>query len=192
MSFLYYFMYFFLDLLYVFSYIMFETYYKKKSIQTKRRLKMTQLKKRAIWTLIIWSIALIAMLVVFFSGGGPAAFLEGDHKVTLTRVAITAGFLLYFVMMALTQVRARKTIVLDERDESISRRAYAFGFHSVLYYTFLFGTFLYWLYKIHLKVTSMPVGWAWILAVSSMCVGFISNATATLIIDARMGGNGQS
>lgn len=153
---------------------------------------MTQLKKRAIWTLLIWSIALAAMLVVFFSGGGPDAFLEGDQKVTQTRVAITAGFLLYFIMMALTRMRTKGAIILDERDELISRRAYAIGFHSVLYYTFLFGTFLYWLYKIHQNVVSMPVGWAWILATSSMCVGFISNAAAILIIDARMGGNGQS
>jgi uncharacterized membrane protein len=140
---------------------------------------MTQLKKRAIWILLIWSLALAAMFVVFFSGGGP-------------RVALTAGFLLYFIMMTLTRMRTKGKIILDERDEQISRRAYAIGFHTVLYYTFVSGAFLYWLYKIHLDVVSMPVGWAWILATSSMCVGFISNAAATLIIDARMGGNGQS
>ena len=153
---------------------------------------MTQLKKRALWILLIWSLALAAMFVVFFSGGGPASFLEGDQKVTQTRVAITAGYLLYFMMMTLTRMRTKGKIILDERDEQISRRAYAISFHTVLYYTFLFGTFLYWLYKIHLDVVSMPVGWVWILAISSMCVGFISNAAATLIIDARMGGNGQS
>jgi hypothetical protein len=95
-------------------------------------------------------------------------------------------------MMTLTRMRTKGKIILDERDEQISRRAYAISFHTVLYYTFLFGTFLYWLYRIHLDVVSMPVGWVWILAISSMCVGFISNAAATLIIDARMGGNGQS
>ena len=153
---------------------------------------MTQLKKRAIWILLIWSLALAAMFVVFFSGGGPASFLEGDKRVTQTRVAITAGYLLYFMMMTLTRMRTKGKIILDERDEQISRRAYAISFHTVLYYTFISGTFLYWLYKIHLDAVSMPVGWVWILAISSMCVGFISNAAATLIIDARMGGNGQS
>lgn len=153
---------------------------------------MTQLKKRAIWILLIWSLALAVMFVVFFSGGGPESFLEGDQKVTQTRAALTAGFLLYFIMMILTRIRNKGKVILDERDEQISRRAYAISFHTVLYYTFLFGTFLYWLYKIHLDVVSMPVGWVWILAISSMCVGFISNAAATLIIDSRMGGNGQS
>ncbi len=38
----------------------------------------------------------------------------------------------------------------------------------------------------------MPVGWVWILAISSVCVGLISNAVATLILDARMSGNGES
>jgi hypothetical protein len=38
----------------------------------------------------------------------------------------------------------------------------------------------------------MPVGWVWILTISSVCVGLISNAVATLILDARMSGNGES
>lgn len=152
---------------------------------------MTQLKKRAVWALLIWSAALVAMFIIFFTGGGPAAFLEGDQKVTLTRVAITGGFLLYFIMLTLTRSRSKETIFKDERDEQTARRAYTISFHALLYYTFLFGTFLYWYYRLHKATVSMPVGWVWILAISSMCVGFISNAAATLIIDARTSGNGQ-
>lgn len=153
---------------------------------------MTQLKKRALWTLWIWCLALVAMFIVFFSGGGPTTFLEGDQKVMLTRLSITAGFASYFLMLILTRVRASGSQIKDERDEEITKRAYMISFHTVLYYTFLFGAFLYWFYRIHKADVLMPVGWVWILAVSSMCVGFISNAAATLIIDARMSGHGKS
>ena len=50
---------------------------------------MTQLKKRAIWTLMIWSAALIGMFVVYLSDGGPLTFLETDRRVELTRVFLT-------------------------------------------------------------------------------------------------------
>jgi len=153
---------------------------------------MTQLKKRAVWTLLIWSFALVAMFVVFFSGGGPAAFLDGDQKVMLTRLSITVGFSVYFIMLILTRIRAAGSLIKDERDEQIVRRAYMISFHTVLYYIFISGASLYFFYRIHKTQVLMPVGWVWILAISSMCVGFISNAAAMLIIDARMSGHGEN
>ncbi len=148
------------------------------------------MKKRAIGSLVIWSAVLTAVSLVFFSGGGPAAFLEGDKKVEFTRIAITGGYLLYFAMLLLTRARSRKTVFTDERDEQTFRKAYTISFHTLLYYTFLFGASLYLYYKLHLSAVLMPVGWVWILAISAMCVGFISNAAATLIIDARTSGHG--
>ena len=152
---------------------------------------MTKLKKRAVWALLIWSAALVAMFVIFFSGGGPAAFLEGDQKVELTRVALTGGFLLYFVMLFLTRSRSKETVLIDERDEQTFRKAYTISFHALLYYTFFFGASLYWYYKLHKATVTMPVGWVWILAVSALCIGYISNASAMLIYDARTSGDGQ-
>ncbi|MGB2907176.1 MAG: hypothetical protein WBB73_08740, partial [Candidatus Aminicenantaceae bacterium] len=96
-----------------------------------------------------------------------------------------------FALLILTRSRSRKTILTDERDEQTFRKAYTISFHALLYYTFLFGASLYLYYKLHLSATLMPVGWVWILAISAMCVGFISNAAAVLIIDARTSGNGQ-
>ena len=57
---------------------------------------MTQLKKRALWSLLIWAVVLIAIVIIFFSGGGPTAFLEGESKNTLTRVLVSIGFIFYF------------------------------------------------------------------------------------------------
>ncbi len=153
---------------------------------------MTQLKKRAVWTLLIWSFALVAMFVVFFSGGGPATFLDGDQKVMLTRLSITVGFSVYFIMLFLTRIRAAGSLIKDERDEQITRRAYMISFQTVMYYTFISGASLYLFYRILKTQVLMPVGWVWILAISCVCVGLISNAAAILIIDARMSGHGES
>jgi len=36
------------------------------------------------------------------------------------------------------------------------------------------------------------VGWMWFLALTSLFLGLISNAIATLVLDARMSGHGKS
>ena len=154
---------------------------------------MTQLKKRAFWSLIIWSVVMIAIVVIFFSGGGPATFLEGEGKNTLTRVCITLGFIFYFLMFFLTRIRASdKPLAKDERDDLIAKRSYSIGFHTLLVYVFLLCSFLYGYYKGYHEIKFIPVGWVWFLALSSLLVGFISNAIAYLVIDARMSGHGQS
>ena len=154
---------------------------------------MTQLKKRAIWGLIIWGAALIAIVIIFFSGGGPTTFLEGEGKNTLSRVCITVGFIFYFSMLLLTRSRTgREPLVKDERDELITKRSYSVGFHILLGYVFLLCSYLYGYYKGIHGIKLIPVGWVWFLALSSLFVGFISNAIAYLVMDARMSGHGQS
>ncbi|MBN1273190.1 MAG: DUF2178 domain-containing protein [Candidatus Aminicenantes bacterium] len=153
---------------------------------------MTQLKKRSIWTLLIWSSALVGILIVFFSSGGPTTFLSGEQRVTYSRVIITAGFILYFTMYLLTRSQTSGPIIKDERDEHITRRAYMISFHVILYFTFCCGAFLYWLYKIHKSSTVMPVGWVWVMALSGLCVGFISNSGAILLLDRKMSGHAES
>jgi hypothetical protein len=154
---------------------------------------MTQLKKQALWSLLIWGVVLVAIVTIFFSGGGPTAFLEGESKNTLTRVWITVGFIFYFSMLFLTRIRTGgKPLVKDERDELIAKRAYSIGFHTLLAYVFLLCSFLYGFYKGIHDIKLISVGWMWFLALSSLLLGFISNAIATLVLDARMSGHGQS
>jgi hypothetical protein len=154
---------------------------------------MTQYKKRAFWSLLIWSVVLIAIVIIFFSGGGATAFLEGESKNTLTRVCLTAGFFLYFSMLFLTRIRTGgEPLVRDERDEIIARRAYSISFPTLMSYVFLFCGFLYVFYKRYQDIKLIPLGWLWFIALSSVLVGFISNAIAYLIIDARMSGHGES
>jgi len=51
---------------------------------------------------------------------------------------------------------------------------------------------LYGFYKGIHEIKLISVGWMWFLALSSVFLGFISNAIATLALDARMSGHGQS
>jgi len=154
---------------------------------------MTQLKKRALWSLLIWSAVLIAVIIIFFSGGGPTAFLEGESKNTLSRVFVSIGFIFYFSMLFLTRIRTTgEPLVKDERDELIAKRSYSIGFHTLLVYVFLVCSFLYGFYKGIHEIKLISVGWMWFLALSSVFLGFISNAIATLVLDARMSGHGES
>jgi hypothetical protein len=154
---------------------------------------MTQLKKRAIWGLLIWGFALIAAYIIFFMGGGPETFLEGEFRVALTRTVFTAGFVCYFIVLFLTRRKpSSKEIVKDERDDLISKRAYSTGFYSLMIYVFLICLALYVYYKVHLNGADMPIGWVWLLGITTYFMGFVSHAIATLILYERMSGDGES
>ncbi len=154
---------------------------------------MTQLKQRAVWSLSIWGVVMIALMIIFFSGGGPARFLEGDSKVTLTRAFFTAGFTAQFLMLFLTRAKpGRVLLVKDERDDRIARQANAVGFYLLLVYVFFLCMFLYWYYKVFQEVAAMPVGWIWFLACSSFFVGYIVQSVATLVLYGSMSGDGEN
>ena len=154
---------------------------------------MTQLKKRAIWGLLIWGAALVAAYVIFFLGGGPQTFLDNDTRVELTRVVFTLGFISYFLLLLLTRIKSdRKTLIKDERDELISKRAFSTGFYSLMIYVFFLCLALYVYYKVHLNNVDMPVGWVWLLGITTYFMGFVSHAIATLVLYARMSGHGES
>lgn len=154
---------------------------------------MTQLKKRAIWGLLIWGAALVAAYIIFFLGGGPRTFLDSDTRVDLTRAVFTAGFLCYSLMLFFTRIKSGgQTLMKDERDELIAKRAFMTGFYTLLIYVFVLCISLYAFYKVHLGGVDMPVGWVWLLGITTYFMGFVSHAIATLVLYSRMSGHGQS
>lgn len=153
---------------------------------------MTQLKFRAVWSLIIWSLVMIGICVVFFSAGGADTFLDGERRVTLTRVFITLGFSAYFLLLFLTRRRRGTSApVKDERDEMIQKQALTAGFYVVIAYAFLFSIAMYAFYKVYSEMVLMPVGWVWFLGLSCIILGHITIAASTLILNGRMSGNGK-
>lgn len=154
---------------------------------------MTQLKKRAIWGFLIWGLALISSYIIFFMGGGPTTFLEGGFRVALTRSVFTVGFVCYFILLFLTRTKSEnKEIMVDERDEFISKRAYSTGFYSLMIYVFFICLALYAYYKVHLNGANLPIGWVWLLGITTYFMGFVSHSIATLILYERMSGDGES
>jgi len=95
-------------------------------------------------------------------------------------------------MLFLTRIRTGgEPLVRDERDKLIEKRSYSIGFYTLLGYVFLLSSFLYGFYKGIHEIKLISVGWMWFLALSSLFLGFISNAIATLVLDARMSGHGE-
>lgn len=153
---------------------------------------MTQLKLRAVWSLIIWSLVMAGICIVFFSAGGADTFLDGERRVTLTRVFITVGFSAYFLLLLLTRKRSQINLpVKDERDEMIQKLALTAGFYVVIVYAFIFSTALYAFYKVYSERVLMPVGWVWFLGLSCIIIGHITISASTLILNGRMSGNGK-
>jgi len=153
---------------------------------------MTQLKLRAVWSLVIWSLVMAGLCIVFFAEGGADTFLDGESRVTLTRVFFTIGFSAYFLLLILTKRRSgTNEQIKDERDEMIQKQALTAGFYVVIAYVFLFSVGLYAFYKVYNETVLMPVGWVWFLGLSSLILGHITIAASTLILNGRVSGNGK-
>jgi len=130
------------------------------------------------------------LCIVFFTEGGADTFLEGEGRVTLTRVFITVGFSAYFLLLILTKRRSGTNApIKDERDEMIQKQALTAGFYVVIAYVFLFSVAMYAFYKVYSETVLMPVGWVWFLGLSSLILGHITIAASTLILNGRMSGN---
>ena len=144
--------------------------------------RMTQSKKRALGTLIIWGIVMCALVVMFFSRGGPATYIQDTVKKLVIAAFCAAGYLSYGILMFLTRVRGGQAhIVTDERDERIGRRACLAGLMVVLLFVFITCISLYERYH---DAELVPVGWMWFLGYGSVFVAFISVSVATLVLHA--------
>jgi hypothetical protein len=151
---------------------------------------MNQQRKRACLTLIIWGIVAAAFAALFFFRGGPDTFYEEDERVILNAGFILAGWIGYGMMMFLTRARSEsQPVVRDERDVAIAGRANATALVVVLMYVFLACIIFKEAYGVR---GSVPLGWMWFLAYSSVFVGFVSASLLTLILDVRMSRRGQS
>lgn len=151
---------------------------------------MTQARKRALLTFIIWGAVMTAFSLIFFLGEGP----EEYHMERWRRVAgaaiIAAGYLSYGVMLFLTRDRpGSHGIFSDERDKGIRRQANATAYVIVLLYVFALSIFLWERYQ---DSGLVPVGWMWFLAYSMSFLAFLSSSVIALILEYRTFSHGQS
>ena len=144
---------------------------------------MTQSKKRALGTLIIWGIVMSALIAIFFSRGGPSTYIDDTMKKATIAGFFAAGYLSYGIMMFLTRVKSDGPHVSsDERDERIGRRASLVGLIVVLVFVFFTCITLYEHYH---DDGLVPVGWMWFLGYASVFVAYISVSVAALVLHAK-------
>ena len=87
---------------------------------------MTQARTRAVASLVIWGVAGVGFAAVFLGGGGPAAYAADRGRIVAGAILLGFVFLAHPLMLHLTRVRAGlPRVVVDERDESVDRRANA-------------------------------------------------------------------
>jgi uncharacterized membrane protein len=150
---------------------------------------MTGLQKRSLYDLFISAVFLTGLIVAFFSGGGAETYVQDTTRKILVAVLLGLGYILLFLVLFLVRIKSKdKTILMDERDERISRQAIGTAFVIFAIYVFLMCIGLYEAYN---ESEVMPVGWMWFLAYSSGFIAILSRAIATLVLYKRMSGHGE-
>jgi hypothetical protein len=149
---------------------------------------MTQARKRAVFTFLIWGSVMAAFSVIFFLGEGPERYALERWRRLAGAAIIAGGYILYILMNFLTRTRPGGDVDRDERDEGIRMRANAVAFVVVLVYVFALSIFLW---ERHQDGGFVPVGWMWFLAYSTSFAAFISSSVIALILESKASGHGQ-
>jgi hypothetical protein len=149
---------------------------------------MTQARKRAIFTFLIWGSVMAAFSVIFFLGGGPERYALEQWRRLAGAAIIAGGYIFYILMNFLTRTRPGGDVGRDERDEDIRMRANAVAFVVVLIYVFVLSIFLW---ERHQGSGFVPVGWMWFLAYSTSFAAFISSSVIALILESKASRHGQ-
>ena len=150
---------------------------------------MTQLRKRALWTVAIWTAVAAGFLATFFSGG-VETFADGSSRVLTGAIFLACGVFGTPIMLYLTRARSgAEHLVSDERDDRLARKANLIGLTTVALYVFLVCIGLWEAYR---EPGAVPVGWMWFLAYTTMIFVYLSTAITTLILDFGNFGDGES
>ena len=151
---------------------------------------MTQLRKRAILTMIIWGIVLIVFVLAFFIDGGAVTYAEKCPRRLISNICIAAGYAIYALMLLLTRTNPdKKTNLRDERDNKTIKEANNVSLTGILIYVFLLCIYLW---DRHQNTGSVPVGYMWFLAYSTIGLSYFFTSLVTLITDWRNSANAES
>jgi len=149
---------------------------------------MTQSIERAKWKVIIWSVVLVVFVVLFFGWGGPGGFAHDRGRIVAIAILFGAGFVAFFVMMGKTRKRKEGGLNRDERDGMLENRAAGVTLGIVLAYVYLLCLALWAYFQ---DGGSVPAGWMWFLAYSTIFLGMIVHGIFILLLAAGKVGNGE-
>ncbi len=143
---------------------------------------MTRSKKRALAGLLICGIVLVAFVLIFFSRGGAATYIDDTFRKAASASLFGAGYIIYFVMI----LRTRQT-PCDERDDAVSTKAGLSTLVTILVYIYVLSISLYEIYR---SAGSLPVAWMWFIGYSNSLVGPVAHSIATLLLHRGTGNDG--
>jgi len=139
---------------------------------------MNRNQKRALYSLLIWGAVVAIFVPLFFINGGVNTWVPGSIRVIISSSFIIAGFVLFFLMLAITKRKGISGVERDERDILIARRASEITVTIIMVYVFLACIILYFVYR---EINAIPRAWMWFLGCTCLFVGFISSSAISLI-----------
>jgi hypothetical protein len=149
---------------------------------------MSQQRKRAIFTFLIWGSVMASFSAIFFLWGGPDRYVSEKWRHVAGAAIIAGGYLSYGLMNFLTRTRPGDDVGRDERDEGIRRHANSIAFVIVLVYVFALSIILWERFQ---GKGFVPAGWMWFLAYSTSFAAFISSSVIALILESKASRHGQ-
>lgn len=147
---------------------------------------MSQTRVRAWLAILAWSVAGAAFAAAFFGWGGPERYAADPTRIAAGAAAIALGYVAYLTAMWATRSR-RDEVATDERDAQVVARASRATLVVVLMGVFALSVGLWEAYRAE---GAVPVGWLWFLAYGVVIATFLVHGVATLLVDARFGGDG--
>ncbi len=147
--------------------------------------EMSQMRRRAWLSAVIWALAAIGFCLTFFAWGGPREFASDSIRHAVGAGAVGFGFAAYWTVLWLTRQREGAPLAFDERDAWIVARANQSTLVVVLVGIFALVIGLWTAYEASGEV---PVGWMWFVAYGSVILASVVSPVITLILDGRMDG----
>jgi hypothetical protein len=138
------------------------------------------MKKQAIILTAVWTAAAAALILVILLGGGIRAFAGSSLKVALATGVYMVALVIQVVFVFLNRRHRRGGMIIrDELDDEVQKRASVTALSVVMAFVYGLGVVLWEVFR---EAGSIPVGWAYVVAISAIIVGSLAHAVATLLI----------
>ena len=142
---------------------------------------MSKSRLRNLFMIAIWVIVAIGFSVTLFISGGPATYTDDTHRRLIGGVFLALGVFGSPLMRLLTRSKPdAEHVDRDERDDQIHARATNIGLIVVVVFVFL-GSITLW--DAYQDRGSVPVGWMWVMAYSTLILSHLAPALVSLILD---------
>lgn len=129
--------------------------------------------KRALWTSCLFGF-LFFFLILYFTILGPLPFLENKIHFLINSIVLFITMSSFAIMLLLTN---KSDNVVDERDNSIQKKATSTGLLLTSMYVFLLAIILFVVYRNDVYIY---VSWLWFIAYTTFAFAYF--ITSVLII----------